>query len=531
MFKVIIAEDEMFVRIGIKNSIEWSKFALEVVDDVADGLQAWESYQSHNPDLIITDIRMPQMDGIELISKIRDQDKETKIVILSNIEDFKLAQKAMALGVSGYILKLTMTWDEIDGILGKIAQELEERNVTDIGQTDRNEGKSLLKTRIFADCYAGQLLSVDYIEGVVEKKKLRLGSQKLVLCMLEIDRYEEQGGSPGLLSAPGAIVNLLSEILDGYARGEVVYYTDKNYALLFSFGDLAATDEINDALHKILDRVQKLTEDYFDLPVTVAISSIRDGYQDVGTLFEECSEAMHGKFYAGRGSYLRFDRERNENRFERYVQPVFHEAIEQFLRLFGEEYRKEFGLDLSELRTNVSIDAVKRAYLVLLQFPLTILKVIRQDLFLLQGSYAQRILGCETLRDISELFSQFLWEISEVIGKKAAFSREMQLSLQYIRENYQHEIALKQVAAFVNLSSSYLSTVFKNEMNINFVDYLAQYRIEKSKEMLLGSDMKLYEISDKVGFRDVSYFCRIFKKITGYRPNEFKRKFVYQDRH
>jgi len=301
--------------------------------------------------------------------------------------------------------------------------------------------------------------------------------------------------------------------------------------LLFSFGDLATTDEIHDVLRKILDRVQRLTEDYFNVPVTVAISSIRDGYRSVGTQFEECSEALLGKFYEGRGSYLFFDRQNsNENRFELFVQPVFHMAIEQFLRLFGEEYRKEFELDLSELRTNDSIEGIKRAFLVLLQFPLTILKAIRQDLFLLQVSYAERIHHCETLQDILEAYSRFLREIFEVIGKKAPFSREMQLSLQYIRENYQNEISLKQVASFANLSPSYLSTVFKNEMNINFVDYLAQYRIEKSKEMLLGSNMKLYEISDKVGFREVSYFCRIFKKITGYRPNEFKRKFVHQER-
>ena len=108
MYKVLIAEDEMLVRTGIRASIDWEKFNMYVVDEAADGLTAWELYQQHQPDLVLTDIKMPFMDGIELIRKIRDTGSHTEIIILSCLDDFALAREAIRLGVSGYILKLTI---------------------------------------------------------------------------------------------------------------------------------------------------------------------------------------------------------------------------------------------------------------------------------------------------------------------------------------------------------------------------------------------------------------------------------------
>lgn len=113
MYKVMIVEDEMLVRVGLRSSVDWSKYGMEVAADLPDGQAAWDYYLKEKPDIVITDIRMPRMDGMELIGKIREADKETRIVVLSCLEEFDLARRAMSLGVSHYILKLTMTEAEI----------------------------------------------------------------------------------------------------------------------------------------------------------------------------------------------------------------------------------------------------------------------------------------------------------------------------------------------------------------------------------------------------------------------------------
>ena len=116
MYRVLIAEDEVFVRLGLKMSVEWEKMDMRVIADAANGQQAWDIYEKEHPDIILTDIRMPVMDGMELIRRIRERDRETRIVILSCLEEFQLVREAISMGVSDYILKLTMTPEDGAGV-------------------------------------------------------------------------------------------------------------------------------------------------------------------------------------------------------------------------------------------------------------------------------------------------------------------------------------------------------------------------------------------------------------------------------
>lgn len=125
MYKVMIVEDEMLVRMGLMNTVNWEQYGMQVVAAEANGKDAWDSYLRHKPEVVLTDIRMPLMDGMQLISQIRAKDGRCRIVILSCLDDFNLAKSALTLGVSGYILKLSMTEQEMDEILLKIRRELD----------------------------------------------------------------------------------------------------------------------------------------------------------------------------------------------------------------------------------------------------------------------------------------------------------------------------------------------------------------------------------------------------------------------
>ena len=150
MFDVLIAEDEMLVRIGLKNSIDWEKLNMRVIADVANGQDAMEVYEREKPDLIITDIKMPVMDGMELISKIREKDTKTKIVILTCYEEFDTVHKAINLGVSGYILKLKMTPSEMEAVLKKVQEELSLEDGKKAGLEEKNPSiGSISKENLF----------------------------------------------------------------------------------------------------------------------------------------------------------------------------------------------------------------------------------------------------------------------------------------------------------------------------------------------------------------------------------------------
>lgn len=529
MYHVLIAEDEMLVRIGIKNSIKWPDYGMKVIDDVSDGLQAWDSYEKYKPDIIITDLKMPQMDGMEFISRVRSKDKRTRIVILSCIEDFKLAQEAMVYGVSGYILKLTMTWDEMDKILLKVVEELELQYETATNANNGYQDIGLLKAQSLSECFLQHDFYANSFEEFVMKSKLRLKPINLILCLVGMDDiipFDNSSQADNKLSIDKSIINLISEILDGYDIGEIIYFNEKSYALLFSFSEYNNREEIRDRLDKTLDHIKRLMHKYFHISVTFAISSIKDGYDSLKRLYDECLEAFNSKFYIGKGSYLYFENS-IEDRFNIYVKPLLDKVAVSCVEFFGDDCKDEFEEAVSQFGMQVcQTEAdVRKIFLLCLQIPLTAMKIVRQDIFLVQVSYADKIQEVKTIDELYQLYNQYLIEISKIIGRRTGLSREMNLALQYIRENYHKNISLQQVANHVNLSTNYLCTIFRNEMQVNFVEYLSHYRLEKAKELLLNSGLKLYEISEKVGFSDVGYFCRIFKGITGCRPNEFRRKF------
>jgi len=186
MYRVLIAEDEVFVRLGLKMSVEWEKMDMRVIADAANGQQAWDIYEKEHPDIILTDIRMPVMDGMELIRRIRERDRETRIVILSCLEEFQLVREAISMGVSDYILKLTMTPEDMEKILQKVRTELESIRGSrkEQGEVSPEEKKRVLLDFFYYDSY-----DMESVKRRLERLALPFGQKNLLMAILEVDNY------------------------------------------------------------------------------------------------------------------------------------------------------------------------------------------------------------------------------------------------------------------------------------------------------------------------------------------------------
>src|SRR5690606_30086065 len=178
MYKVIIVEDEMLVRMGLKNSVDWAKYHMSIEADLANGQAAWDYCMREGfPDLIITDIRMPVMDGMELIQQVRKHNKSTRIVVLSCLEEFELVRQAMALGVSNYILKLTMTEDEIATVLEAMRAELDAQGSSSTPAEQRKANQinmELIKEKYTKDFLFYGIYSAEEFEAFAIQSRLRL---------------------------------------------------------------------------------------------------------------------------------------------------------------------------------------------------------------------------------------------------------------------------------------------------------------------------------------------------------------------
>ncbi|MFD0673077.1 response regulator [Cohnella sp. GCM10027633] len=531
MYKVMIVEDEMLVRIGIRNSVEWSKYDMEVIADLPDGQAAWELYRRERPDLIITDIRMPRMDGMTLIANIREQDKATRLVVLSCLEEFELVRKAMSLGVSNYILKLTMTSEEIDGVLRGVAEEL---RVQENKQHSREEpvrataNLLLMTEKIIKDYVFYSIYTEDEFARFVEQNDLKLSPVRMVVCIMEIDRLEQirkkfKDEHGHLVKM--TMMNILEEILSDGKRGEAVSLDEQKYLLLLQFEDIASENAIRQQTHRLLMHVQEVMRSFYNGSLSFGVSGIRNGYSTLPRMYAESQRALTRKFLAGGGKIhaagepvdmtailVVLERIRKYEPFRQWLPSQGVTTFEKLLEAFAsglQGERKALEITLYQL----------------VQWIHTSLYDYGRNERTLLFNITDRLEQCDTLPEMLELLEAHIAELAEEMKNRMQMSSEITKAIHYIKLHYKDNISLQTVAAHVNLSFGYLSNLFKKEFGMTFVDYLNSYRVERAKELLLMTQIKSYDIAVEVGFSpEYTYFSKVFKKITGLNPNEFRKQ-------
>jgi len=530
MYKVMIVEDEMLVRIGLKNSVEWSKFDLEVAADFPDGQAAWDYYEREKPDVVITDICMPKMDGMELIANIRKNDKDTRVVVLSCLEEFELVRKAMTLGVSNYILKLTMTEEEIEQVLGTVREELDGRMPQKGEAVLPAPNLDLMKEKMFKDFMFYHIFSPEEFGRFAAQFNLRLTASRLVVCVMEVDRYarlkdrfrDEYGHLVKM-----TLLNMLGEIMATHKRGEAFQIDDRRYALVIHFGDIVSEQSIVQEVGKILTHIQDMIRLYFNGSVSFGISGIRSGFAVLPKLYGEAQRALERKFIAGPGQYHQGEQPADPSSVLERLDTI--RAFIPVRSLLTANRQQEYDDFLDSLERELSGDR-KSLEIMMFRF----VQWISSNLYdnhhhekMLLTSITENLEDCDTLPDMLDEVITYIGSLAEQIRNRLQMSGEITKAIQYIKQHYTENISLQTVADHVGLSSSYLSSLFRKELQISFIDYLNRYRIERAKELLTEGRHKPSDVAVMVGFSpEYTYFSKVFKKITGLNPNEYRRQML-----
>lgn len=529
MFTVLIVEDELLVRIGLKSSIDWEKLNMQVIADVSNGQAALDIYEKEKPDIILTDIKMPVMDGIQLISKIREKDRKTKIVVLTCFEEFDTIHKAVNLGVSGYILKLKMSTAEMENILMKIRDELIKENKTVARNSEGDINSNLSKEELIKKYLFYHIYTDDEFANLVAAKKWRFTQGRLLLCRMVIDHFEllqdKFGDDHGAL-INFAVMNIIEEILQGFGRGEVIHEKDENYLIIMSFKDIVSEIKLNEELHRILGRIRDVMKTYVNTSVTFGISGIHEQYHELREMYRECTDAVEQKYFIGMGNFIRYEPGMAKNNTTGAINKLKHFIGN--INLINEEYKKVMSADIAVLaqNTQVSKNELQGVFLKWIYLATTYMSINKEALQKIAVQYAEQVHKCVCLDENMANFEEFLEQTAKIEEQSMCLSKEVAEVVQFVQRNYNREISLQQAAEMVNMSPNYLSSLFKKEFGLSFVEYVNQVRIDKAKELLMNTFQKTYEIARNVGFADESYFSRIFKKLTGIRPNEYRKQWV-----
>lgn len=531
MYKVLLVEDEMLVRFGLKNSIDWNTFNMTVIADAANGQDAWQLYISECPDIIITDIKMPIMGGMELIEKIRREDAQVKIIILSCLEDFNLAKKAMAFGVSDYILKMTMTEEETEAVLKKVQLELDSTHKVESERKLTNKNTDILKEKLLTDYLFYGIYSSEEFASYIGKLKMRMNPRRMILCIMEISHLElvqEKFNDEKKQLIKYSIKNTLDELMDKFKRGESFFENDTHYILIFNFDDIYSEKDLHQELNKILTDIRDILSTFFNALVSFGVSSLRDGYALLPKMYEEASSLIKRKFLFGEGIFYPVQLNGLEEKINNIIENL--SSFEKLTKFFTEETVNQYRHNLNMLRNVIpkGREATCKFFSGLNLWTLSSLHLRNSNFNELTLLYNEKINESETLNDIVELYKRFIGKVTQSVLKNKTLNQQISEAINYINNNYEKSISLQQVADYVNLNPVYLSNLFKRELKVNFVDYLNELRVEKAKDLLLDTYLKTYEIAEKVGFAENTYFSKVFKKITGESPNEFRKRYMQE---
>ena len=536
MIKIFLVEDEIAIRKGIKNSIDWEKEGYEFVGEAGDGELAYPMILKTKPDILITDIKMPFMDGLQLSKLVRKELPATKILILSGYDEFEYAKEAIKLQVAEYLLKPISSAKLLDVLVQVkevIRQEQEEKELIKKYREDMKENRELEKER-FLNQIITQNLSLTQILETGESLGMDLSAPLYNILLLKIT---ENGGKQETYAEIESALDTLSGVFS-FRRGV------DEWLFLLTADDAEKMERRIESCRKTVRQITEKTdppEEYFG-----ALGNPVERLREIKNSLKEAEKKFAFQYFKKWNQILEIpvrdvgssenpQTEKNENEelliSSVQVDKLNHKIIENFihtgLRREVSNFVDDYFMSLGEksvqslmFRQYVAMDF----YLAAVAF-LERLGFSSKELVERCGDLKEMEQVIQTIEQTKEYIKKVLdatLECRESVSRKR-YSDLLKEAVSYIEHHYEEEdISLNQVAASVNISPSHFSTIFSKEMGETFIEYLTNVRMERAKQLLRSSTMKTAEIAYAVGYKDAHYFSYLFKKVQKCTPREFR---------
>ena len=537
MLKVFLVEDEVVMRNGIKNNIPWEQEGFEFVGEASDGELAYPLIKREKPDILITDIRMPFMDGLELSRLVKKELPQIKIIILSGYNEFDYAKTAISIGVTDYLLKPISSAKLLEAVkkVGDMIEK-EQDNVRLMERYEKEMEENILqeKHKLWGALASNRLSTIELLE-----KGQRLGmdftASAYIVFLFKLMQEGDATGCSDELNRASEKVNSLSGtwkkvlsfdrspegwafLIKGESEAEVLENFAETKKELLNLVAVYPKVEYFGGLGSIVQRIGDIQNSYkeaaraFSSRFFLDANQIADSAEMVSLHNEE-----DGKIDVSKMLSKKREHELVEKFFKNGTVEEVDSFLDELFQSIGEQncksllYRQYVVMDLFFCATD---------FLGNLEISTEELPEECRDI----NQIVEKAGNAQSLRhQIGILFSETM--ILRDGHSKKKYSKLLEDAKAFIDENYRHDdMSLNMVAAQVNISPSYFSTIFSSEMGQTFVEYLTHVRLEKAKELLMCSNMRTAEIGYEVGYKDSHYFSYIFKKVVGCSPKEYRNR-------
>lgn len=528
MLKLLIVDDEQEIREGIKYSVDWEKNDIQVVGEAVNGTEALSIINNTFPDIVLLDIRMPEMNGLQLLEALSITHPYIKPIILSGYEDFEYARKGIQFGAFDYLLKPCRPNEILNTVLKAKTSIQTENNRLEVYRKYENDYKEFLpvvKTKYLNILLTDSKQDESFLQKLTFLQ-FDIAFKNLVVAVIRYDPVQSSSlnmSNEDSEQLNNSVAGLAKSIISDEYRCESIEVKD-DIVLLIN-----VNPEKNLSI-ELIDKVKAEIANSFSITVSIGISNFCPNVSELHIAFQEALHAVEFKFFFGENSTIVFNSIKNQYNNNKSYPIDLERQLLNCIKAMDEKNipikLNSFFDALAQVESNKSF--IIKSYHALL-FSLYQLCIENNNtgeeiLSLLSSSDSNYSLS--TIDRLKQSMSDLILSTSRRINDNKVSNKLIDSIVKYINENYNKNLSLETVAKNTYITPSYVSLLFKQVLGINFVDYLHKIRLNKACELLRDPKLKSYEIAYMVGYNDDKYFSQIFKKHLGLTPTQYRDNII-----
>lgn len=510
--RVLIVDDEPIIRNGLRNFIDWEQEGLELVTGCANGMEAMDIIRMQQIDILITDIKMPVMDGLELIKHALQHNPNMKVVLISSYNEFEYVRQGLKYGAVDYLLKPTLEADELIAVLTRCKELLERQRLQSAEKQQMEHHTSMLERKRIE-------------QEIIRNLAVHSSSSAYVdIFGSSIDAYLSAFVvGEGLYERQELYGRLHVSML--YEDIQLMFYTQFEHGIAPVLAGeamlLILPYRSEESIHQ-LEQFKDHVEREVQWPVTMGYV-IAKATDRIEQGFSRSRAAVMRSFFEGTSRLYRWipedvpeDRSIAASDFHiHHMIELIRDASEQraVLQQLGQRWRTQ-GLSADQVK--------KEAYELLSAY------VYLSGTALLMSDVRETVWRCDSMEQLERMIAEWTVDLEHpnmlLLQDKGHGGQLILKAIEHMKQHYREDLTLQDVADSIHVSKSYFSNLFKKQTGQNFIDFLIDLRLQSAKALLAKNECKVYEVAEKSGFNDVKYFSKLFKKMTQMTPMEYREK-------
>lgn len=524
--KVIIADDEPVILKGLKVLIDWEAEGLEIVASASDGVQLWELVQREHPDIVISDISMPNMTGLQFMANLNQEHYRTKVIFISGYQKFSYVQEAIRLGAVDYILKPVQK-EALEKAIQKAKNHLRDEKRVDLFKTEKNELQQLFQKLNEGSEFAESELYHSFEKMGIEYK----GKTFCGVCIslteqsrkkIETEMYEKFDLIK--FSAFNKIQTYLKECKKGF----VIKRESDCLNLLCVVQPEEKDSLVADVIYELKARIERELGIYLQ----IGVGEFSENLMELGYVYKTARFAYEMKFFLQKEVICSSQIHKKFNYSFADYESVCQKIVDHLLS-DGEACAQLFEkcIDLIEnLHFGNRYAVINRVILFVGDMYQKLLEyhILSASDWAAEETFMEEVRCFGTMQELKQAFLHHYQRILDNMRtqvKERDYPRIAEVK-QYIYDHFDEDIKMNQMAEMACVNSYYFSALFKKETGQNFKKFLTDVRMKEAKKLVVTTDYKTYEISERVGYNNVRQFTEKFKEYYGCSPSEYKNKIL-----